>query len=181
MNKFDVLFEQELERFQQGGVIIGDRVRFKKNCLKLDYIKNRAQSFHDIIRSCMDPKFDLNLRVGAVKSIYPTSATNFQAGQNAPDGVFLDIYIEYAPGLYRNPMTVPIEAIEVISDGVNRGPVPKSLRRPNKIHNPEPIKPVQQDIDSNLNLTAVDTTLPGANKWDDTKPGGGNFKVKVKN
>jgi hypothetical protein len=128
----------------------------------------------------MDSNFDLNLRVGAVKSIYPTSATNFQAGITAPDGVFLDIYIEYAPGLYRNPMTVPIEAVEVISDGNDRGPVPKSLRRPNKIHKPEKIETKQEDSDNELNLTASDTTLPGANKWDDTKPGGGNFKVKIK-
>ena len=77
-------------------------------------------------------------------------------------------------------MTIPIEAIEVITDGNNRGPIPNSLRRPNKIHNPEPIKTEQEDSDNELNLTSVDTKLPGANKWDDTQPGGGNFKVKLK-
>ena len=180
MNNFDVLLEQELERFQQGGIIVGDRVRFRKNCLKHEFFKKRAQSFHDLVNSCMDAKFDLNLRVGAVKSIYPTTTQNYRGGSESPDFIYLDIYIEYAPGLYRNPMTVPIDVIEVIDDGMNRGPVPNSLRRKNRIHKPEPIKAEQEDSDNQINLTSIDTKLPGANQWDDTKPGGGNFKVKVK-
>ena len=168
MSNFDVLFEKELERFQQGGIIVGDRIRFKQDALKLDYIAKRAKSYQDIVKSCMDPSFDLNLRVGAVKSIYPSSAYNFQAGHSAPDGVFLDIYIEYAPGLYRNPITVPIEAVDVMDDGNERGPIPDSLRRKNNIHGPE-------EVDTSYDLASKNTNLPGANKWDDTKPGGGNF------
>ena len=104
MKNFDTLFEKELERFQLGGIIVGDRIRFTKDCLKLDYIKSRAASYQDIIRACSEPTFDLNLRVGAVKSVYPTTSHNYTGGvTDAPDGIFLDIYIEYAPGLYRNP------------------------------------------------------------------------------
>jgi hypothetical protein len=178
MSNFDTLFEKELERFQQGGIIVGDRVRFKKDALKLDYIASRARSYQEIIKACMEPSFDLNLRVGAVKSIYPTSATNFQAGNAAPDGVFLDIYIEYAPGLFRNPMTVPFEAVDVIDDGNERGPIPDSFRRKNKIHGPEEVKAETDNTESNINLTNKNVQLPGANKWDDTQPGGGNFKPK---
>ena len=176
MNEFNLLYEKELERFQQGGIIVGDRIRFKKDCLKHDYIASRAQSYQDIIKACSDPTFDLNLRVGAVKSIYPTTTQNYQGGSEAPDGVFLDIYIEYAPGLYRNPMTVPISVIEVIDDGNNRGPVPASLRGKNRIHGPEPIKTAQtNELKSQINLQNKNVVLPGSNKWDDTKPGGGNF------
>ena len=172
MSDFDVLYEKELERFQQGGIIVGDRIKFKPNALKLDYIAKRAQSFKDMIATCMADGFDLPLKVGAVKSVYPSSATNFQTGNNAPDGVFLDIYIEYAPGFFRNPMTVPIDAVEVISDGNNRSPIPDSLRRNNNIHGPEEVK-------SDTTLSTQNVKLPGANKWDDTKPGGGNFKPKI--
>ena len=172
MSDFDVLYEKELERFQQGGIIVGDRIKFKPNALKLDYIAKRAQSFKDMIATCMADGFDLPLKVGAVKSVYPSSATNFQTGNNAPDGVFLDIYIEYAPGFFRNPMTVPIDAVEVISDGNNRSPIPDSLRRNNNIHGPEEVK-------SDTTLPTQNVKLPGANKWDDTKPGGGNFKPKI--
>jgi hypothetical protein len=175
MKRFNVLLEKELERFQMGGVIVGDRVRFRKKCLELDYIKNRAKSYQDLIQACSDPAFDLNLRVGAVKSIYPTTSQNYTGGTtDAPDGIFLDIYIEYAPGLYRNPMTVPIEAIEVIDDGNNRGPVPDSLKRKNNIHGPQEIKAKQPSSD-NINLPTNNTKLPNSNKWDDSKPGGGNF------
>jgi hypothetical protein len=175
MKNFDTLFEKELERFQMGGIIIGDRVRFKKNCLELDYIKNRAKSFHDIIKACSDETFDLNLRVGAVKSIYPTTSQNYTGGvTDAPDGIFLDVYIEYAPGLYRNPITIPIEAVEVYDDGNNRGPIPDSLKRKNNVHGPEEVKAKQPSFD-NINLPSKNTVLANSNKWDDGKPGGGNF------
>lgn len=174
MSKFDTLLEAELSRFQSSGFLVGDRVRFKKDALKSEYILNRAKSFQDIVKACMDPGFDLNLRIGALKSIYPSSATNFQAGHVAPDGTFADIYIEYAPGLFRNPMTLPIQVLEIIEDE-GRGPIPDSLRRKNNIHGPEEQK-ADSDIKAEVNLTTQNVKLPGANKWDDTKPGGGNFK-----
>lgn len=178
MSSFERLFESEMEKFQQGGFEIGQRIRFKKDALKNKYISSRAQSYIDIITGCMEPSFDLNLRIGAIKSIFPTTAQTYGAGiSNPPDAVFFDIYIEYAPGLYRNPMTVPAEVIEPIDDGNNRGPVPDSLRRKNKIHKPEKIES-KSDLESDINLTNKNVTLPGANKWDDTEPGGGNFKVK---
>lgn len=177
MSQFDILLEKELERFQMGGFLVGDRVRFKKDALKIDYIAKRPQSFKDIISSCMEPTFDLNLRIGAIKSIYPTSATNFQAGNSAPDGVFVDIFIEYAPGLYRNPMTVPAEAIEIMDDGLERGPIPDSFKRPNNVSGPKEQKTQSDDVKAEVNLTNQNTQMPGANKWDDSKPGGGNFKT----
>lgn len=176
MKAFNELYENKLERYQQGGVIVGDRVTFKKDCLSLDYIKNRAKSYQDLIISCM--KSDLNLRVGAVKSIYPTTTQNYQGGSEAPDGVFLDIYVEYNPGFFANPMTVPIEAVVVMDDGNNRGPIPDSLKRKSKIHGPEKIK-AEQPKDNGpkveLNLQNKNQVIPNSNKWDDTKPGAGNF------
>jgi hypothetical protein len=178
MSKFEQLCESEMERFQQGGFMIGDRIRFKKDALKHAYISSRAQSFIDIVKACMDPTFDLNLRIGAIKSVYPATTQNYGAGVSTPpDMVFFDVYIEYAPGLYRNPMTIPLEVIEVIDDGNNRGPVPDSVRRKNKIHGPEKVK-ANSSIKAEINLTNQNVKLPGSNKWDDTQPGGGNFKPK---
>ena len=176
MSEFDALYEHKLERYQQGGIIVGDRVRFKKDCLNLDYIKSRAQSYREIIQACMEPTFDLNLRVGAVKSIYPTTTQNYTAGTEAPDGIFLDIYIEYAPGLYRNPMTVPIAAVEVIDDGNNRGPIPDSLKRKNRVHGPEEVDAQQtSNLKTDVNLSNKNVVLPNSNKWNDNKPGAGNI------
>ena len=177
MSKFETLYEAESGRFQQGGYFVGDRICFKKDALQHEYIKSRAQSFHDIIKACMEPSFDLTLRIGAIKSIYPTTTQNYGNGTQSPDGIFFDIYIEYAPGLYRNPMTVPISVIELVDDGNNRGPVPDSLRRKNNVHGPKETE-AESDIKADVNLTNKNAQLPGANKWDDAQPGGGNFKPK---
>ena len=172
--KFDVLFENMLERFQQGGFLIGDRVRFKKDALKMDFFKNKGTNFLDIVKACMDPNFDLNLRVSAVKSVYPTTTQNYRGGTESPDKIFVDVIIEYAPGLYRNPMTVPIETLELQDDGINRGPIPDSIKRKSKIN----IKPekteAEQSADFDINLQNKNVKLPGGTKWDDSKPGAGN-------
>ena len=177
MSKFEKLYEAELERFQQGGYLVGDRIRFKKDALRHEYVSKRAQSFQDLIKSCMEPSFDLTLRIGAIKSIYPTTTQNYSNGTQSPDGTFFDIYIEYAPGLYKNPMTVPIDIVELMDDGNSRGPIPDSVRRKNNIHGPEETS-ADSDIKAEINLTNKNASLPGANKWDDTQPGGGNFKPK---
>ena len=177
MSNFDTLLEAELERFQQGGFLVGDRVKFKPDCLKHPYISSRGNSFKEIVASCMQPTFDLILRIGSIKTVYPSVTPVAGLGTQSPEGVFFDVYIEYAPGLYRNPMTVPLEVLEPIDDGINRGPVPDSLRRPNNIHGPKEVD-ATTDAKHDINLTTKNTTLPGSNKWDDTQPGGGNFKPK---
>lgn len=179
-SNFEQIFEAEMERFQCGGFLVGDRIRFKKDAMKHDFVTKRAASYQDLIRSCCDPSFDRVLRIGAIKSIYPSStANNYANGTQSPDGIYFDIYIEYAPGLYRNPMTVPMEVVELMDDGNNTGPVVDSVRRKNNIHGPEETK-AKSDIDASVNLTTQNVKLPGANKWDDTQPGGGNYKPKLR-
>lgn len=176
--KFAVLYENLLERYQQGGFIIGDRVKFKKDALNLDYFKNKGQSLIDIIRTTMAPGFDLNLRVGAIKSIRPTTTQNYRGGSESPDDQYADIYIEYAPGLYRNPMTVPIGALELQDDGINTGPVPDSVKRKSKIQiKPEEVKS-EQDANFDINLQNKNVQIPGGTKWNDKKPGAGNSPKK---
>jgi hypothetical protein len=172
--KFDVLYENLLERFQQGGFLIGDRVRFKKDALNSEFMKGKGQNFIDVVKSCMDPSFDLNLRVSAIKSVYPTTTQNYRGGTESPDKIYADVIVEYAPGLYRTPMTVPIELLELQDDGINTGPVPDSVRRKSKIN----IKPekteAEQSADFDINLQNKNVQLPGGTKWDDKKPGAGN-------
>ena len=176
--KFDVLFENLLERYQQGGFLIGDRVRFKKDALKMDFFKDKGQNFLEVVKACMDPKFDLNLRVSAIKSIYPTTSQNYRGGTESPDKIYADVIIEYAPGLYRNPMTVPIEVLELQDDGINRGPIPDSVKRKSKINiKPEKTK-AEQSADFDINLQNKNVQLPGGTKWNDSKPGAGNMPKK---
>ena len=176
-NKFNLLFEREISRFESGGFLVGDRVRIKKEALKHEYVLNRAQSFQDFIKSLLEPTFDLNIRIGAIKSIYPTTSTNY-SGSVGSDQLFIDIYVEHAPGLYTNPTTLPISLVIHLEDFNSRGPIPDSLRRKSKIHGPEEIKTTPDDLKAEINLTNKNVVLPNSNKWDDTKPGGGNFITK---
>jgi hypothetical protein len=172
--KFDVLFENLLERYQQGGFIIGDRVRFKKDALNSDFMKSKGQNFIDVVKSCMDPKFDLNLRISAIKSVYPTTTQNYRGGTESPDKIYADIIVEYAPGLYRTPMTVPIELLELQDDGINTGPVPDSVKRKSKITiKPEAVK-AEQEAKFDINLQNKNVQIPGGAKWSDKEPGAGN-------
>jgi hypothetical protein len=162
---FDTLFESTIGRFQQGGYLIGDRVRFRKDCLKMEFFKVRARSFIEVIESCMDPNFDLNLRISAIKSTRATTSQNYQgASTDSPDDLYADVIIEYAPGLYRNPMTVPIGALELMEDGINRGPVPNSIKYSDKTQ----IKPKGVKTEA----------IPGGKKWNDKEPGAGNKPKK---
>ena len=176
--KFTVLYENMLERYQQGGFILGDRVKFKKDCLNMDFFKTKGQSFIDIVKSCMAPGFDLNLRIGAIKSTRPTTTQNYRGGSESPDDQYADVYIEYAPGLYRNPMTVPIGALELQDDGINTGPVPDSVKRKSKINiKPEDVK-AEQTADFDINLQNKNVQIPGGTKWNDKEPGAGNKPKK---
>lgn len=176
--KFDVLFENLLERYQQGGFLIGDRVRFKKDALRSEFMKNKGQNFIDIVKSCMDPGFDLNLRISAIKSVYPTTTQNYRGGTESPDKIYADVIVEYAPGLYRTPMTVPIELLELQDDGINTGPVPDSVKRKSKINiKPEAVK-AEQEAKHDINLQNKNVQLPGGTKWNDKEPGAGNSPKK---
>lgn len=176
--KFDVLFENMLERFQQGGYLIGDRVRFKKDVLKMDFFKSKGSNFLDVVKACMDPGFDLNLRISAIKSTRPTTTQNYRGGTESPDDIYADVIIEYAPGLYRNPMTVPIGALELQDDGINRGPIPDSIKRKSKIQIKPEDQKAEQDADFDINLGNKNVQLPGGTKWNDSKPGAGNMPKK---
>jgi len=176
--KFNVLFENLLERYQQGGFLIGDRVRFKKDALQLDFFKNKGQNFLDIVKSCMDPNFDLNLRISAIKSTRPTTTQNYRGGSESPDNIYADVIIEYAPGLYRNPMTVPIEALELQEDGINTGPVPDSVKRKSKVEIKPKAVEAEQEAKFDINLQNKNVQIPGGTKWNDKEPGAGNKPKK---
>jgi hypothetical protein len=176
--KFDVLYENLLERFQQGGFLIGDRVRFKKDVLTMEFFKSKGQNFLDVVKSCMAPGFDLNLRVSAIKSIYPTTTQNYRGGTESPDAIYADVIVEYAPGLYRTPMTVPIGALELQDDGINTGPVPDSLKRKSQIEiKPKGVK-AEQEAKGDINLGNKNVQIPGGKKWNDREPGAGNKPSK---
>lgn len=176
--KFDVLYENALGRYQQGGYRNGDRVTFHPDALKHDFFKGKAQGFIDLVASCMEKAFDKIIRVSALKSIYPSQQMNYSGGTESPDAIYADVVIEGNPGFYTSPMTVPVDILVLHDDNGGRGPVPDSLKRHGKLNDPEEYETTRTDgkKDNNINYAEGNTKIAGGNKWDDKKPGGGNFK-----
>lgn len=158
------LLEQSIERFQQGGFVNGDYVNIKKNITNTPYYKDLPQQTQDYIKNCIDT--DLRLRVSAIKSIRP-AIQPVDGGMNAANGFTVDIVIEYAPGLYKNPLTLPVEFVELISsgpDGFGTLETPDSLVYKNNVHGPE-------ESEKHM-LPKANTKLPYSNKHPDDAPGG---------
>jgi hypothetical protein len=165
-----MLSEHVLERDQQGGFQLGDRVIFKKDWQKNNYFDGKGASFLETIKSCSAPDFDIPLRISSFTTLKPTSLQDVGYGKVGTAGILVDIVIEYAPGLFRNPMTVPIEVLERQDDGINLGPRVDSWRRKSSVHKPEEIK-TQSTAKFDVNLINKNTVLPTATKsQDDTKP-----------
>lgn len=157
-SKFAILCEDVLNRYQTGGLLSGDFVKFRKGALNNPAFKDLDSTFKEMIKEMMES--DLNLKVGAVKTSRPVSQYNMN---NTIYGYSVDIVQEYAPGLYKNPMTVPMEVLERVDTGANLAPIPDSLRRKDRENfTPEPAPVRKQDgpggapgktVDKTRNLT----------------------------
>jgi len=161
-DNFIKLCEDTIYRFQSGGLMPGDIVKFRKNALKHQSISEMSQQYLDMIKNAMDT--DLNLRVGSVKSMRPNTTGNYGGGSAAGQGTdaaadfYVDIVVEYAPGLWRDPITVPIEVLERIDTGINMAPVPDSLKKQTPETKPQQIitnDPDRTNPKSNTTLPSV--------------------------
>lgn len=167
-SKFNNLLEHSLNRYQLGGFLVGDVVIIKPSALKHKDIVNRGQTFKDILEAKIKNK-DL-LRVAAVKSIRPDIAG--QPHNSGAADFYVDVFEEYAPGLFHNVMTLPADVLEVKDYGINLPP-PAGLRRKNKVHG-------LKDIDNtdthgtypkDHSVPKSNTKLPNGNAWPN-EPGG---------
>lgn len=145
--KYETIIETTITRYQQGGILSGDLVRFRKDAMKNDKVKDMMENYKAMIQDAMST--DLNLRVSAIKSIRPTTAGDVSGGANsgtrAPTDYWVDLVIEYAPGLWRDPITVPIEVLEIVDTDGNLAPVPDSVKRKNKVEMPKEVESPDAD------------------------------------
>lgn len=117
MSKFDTLFEQQIGRFVKSGPIAGDYVKIKPNVEASDWYKSldeARQNYIQEIKTLAEQGKPLMLST-IKKAIYETGSTDTQEQ-------FADIAVEYAPGLYQNNLTIPLELLEfAISSADARG------------------------------------------------------------
>ena len=152
-SKFEKLAESTMVRFQQGGILVGDIVRFKKDAVNNPKLKNITNQMAETIKQLAET--DLNLRVSAIKSIRPsTGAVNDGLGNSstsAPTDFWIDVVVEHNPGSYSNPVTVPIEVVEPVDTHGNLAPIPDSLKRPNNVN----IKPQEVEVELTVKNTKI--------------------------
>jgi hypothetical protein len=179
--KFDVLVEEVTSRYQQGGLLMGDFVIIRKDALKNAKLQGRPSNFIDMVKSAIETK--LPLRVSAIKSERPESSNDLVGGvNNAPTGYWVDVCVEYAPGLWRDPMTLPLEILDIANpEGGNLPAWPDSVKRKDdSIIEPEKVKidskaeNVKQTQGDDRNLTKVQVKIPSGTVKD------GRDQTKVK-
>ena len=160
--KYDILIENHITRYQTGGLMSGDIVKIRKDALKNEKVQKMMNNYKEMVKFSMET--DLNLRVSAIKSIWPNSTRDYSGGQGyATDAAgadyWVDVVLEYAPGLYKDPMSVPMEILEIVDTGINLAPIPDSLKRPSITHLPKDIEAMDKD----RKLPTKNTTMANSN------------------
>lgn len=175
-SKYIELLENTLTRFQRGGYLVGDYIKFADKYKSAESYKELTPqvkaALEDVITLCKD----MNLRVVNVKNKYPSAAPGNENNTNGQ--VFIDVGLDYGGGRFYNVVTVPADLLEVIDYGINLAPLPKALTRDNIITlKPEPVtldknsdtyKQTRQtaqggkkDEDSEVTLADKNTKIPG--------------------
>jgi len=164
MSKFIKLYESAIQRFTRGGFLIGDLVKIKESALSDEFFKKQGTNYIEKIKEFVNS--GLNIRVSAVKPVYPNSYSPGNI-QNEAESFLIDIVLERAPGLYYDFVTVPAGVLEHIDTGVNLAPVPDSLKRDNnEIIDPEP---VSSATNSNTYMSPSRTLTSDRGDGKDTK------------
>jgi len=139
--KFVKLYETTLSRYNRGGFLTSDRVKFIDNVLRNDFFKNQPDSVRDAVKGLIDS--GLNLRVKNVKSYFPTA---MGAGNTDYNGYSYTVEIvpEIAPGRFdvNKTVVVPASLLTHQNDGVNLPPVPDQFKYNNNVK----IKPEEPEI-----------------------------------
>ena len=168
MNKFKgkclTLLENTLNRYQQGGFLAGDYVKIKKNALKSEMVDKMSDAMKNMIKVAM--KENTHLRVSYIKSTAAEAMNGPINAANIPGCLWADIVFEYAPGMWKDPMTVPVEILEKIEmDGDMTGyaPYKQNIKRPNnEIRTPVEVKNTNnadKEVSITHNLTVKNTKL----------------------
>ena len=198
MKKFLTLLEGVFQRYQGGSFLSGDVVKFREGALTDEWCKAQPSNVMEKLKRFVES--DLNLRVSSVQALRPAVQGSVQQDNQQCD-FYCDIVQETAPNRWHEFITVPAYLLEINNpDGPNLPPVPDSQRYDDKTHiKPEVVetsaelsgdttKPSSQTRNTdkgNNNMSPSDWKLPQENapgkgiKWDDTQPGGGNYKTSI--
>ena len=115
MSKFNTLFEAHISQFTRTEPIAGDYVKFASNLKSSDWYKELSESrraYVDEIATLAEQGKPLMLST-VKRAIYENPAKTIPGKDAGFDAQFADIVVEYAPGLYQQNLSLPIQLIEL--------------------------------------------------------------------
>ena len=135
-NKYSKIYESNFQRFQGGGILAGDVVKLVDDIMSSGWAKRQAPNVLEVIKGMQDT--DGNIRVSHVHALRPAVGGAVQQDQQV-DNFYCDVVTEIGPGVWQNPITLPIELLQVIDTEGNLPPIPDSSRKEDPTHiKPEP-------------------------------------------
>jgi hypothetical protein len=121
-SKFNSLFEGTYNRYTQGnGFLVGDVVKVKSGYENMESFKKLGENVKQRVKDAIET--GNNLRVGRLHNYSAGSRYSAEGASQAPADL-ADCYVEYAPGMVANLMTLPVECLEEVDTGMNLAPVP---------------------------------------------------------
>lgn len=140
------------QRFEQGGFVEGDFVKFRPNVLQHEKIKSRPKSYRDMIVELGNS--NLNLRISAIK---PVRSVSGQVGGAGVDEFLADVGAEAAAGVTLRVITVPLDVLELVDEHDQWPKVPDGWKYDKKEDNgkvgPQPDLTMAQDSHRQLKHT----------------------------
>jgi hypothetical protein len=130
-DKFTKIFESNFQRFQGGGILPGDVVKLIDSISSLEWLKGQPDNVKDKIDELRGS--DQNIRVISVRGKIPASSGDIQQDNQAED-FYCDVAAEMAPGLFHDPITIPLQALEIVDTQGNLPPIPDSQRYDDNTH-----------------------------------------------
>ena len=160
MSKFDTIFEAQIGRFVKSGPIAGDYVKFVSNLKSSNWytsLDEARKTYVDEIVTVVEQGKPLMLST-LKKGVYETETTD-------SNEQLADIAVEYAPGLYQNNLTIPLELLEfAISSADARGTQkdPTNDQENNTTLKPEEVNESEPDIGQQTKIPGGDYKLTTA-------------------
>lgn len=129
-NNFIQLVESTINRFTNGGLLVGDLVKIKPKAFNHpDFESNEEVKFK--LKEFLNS--DLNLRILNIKNNYSSAMAGNNEDKINPRMMLVDIAQEIAPGRYYGQVTVPMDILQRLDNGINLPPIPDSVKYKGKI------------------------------------------------
>jgi len=182
--KYEQIHEDTLYRFQQGGFLAGDYVAIKKDALQSEMVDKLTNTTKEMLKALI--KQQIPLRISYIKSATSEAMSGPVGAANVPGCLWADVVIEYAPGMWKNPMTLPLAVLEKLTpenEAEGYRPYSKELKRKNRNDSSEASPDKFRDEqtkgkDKERQLTTKNTKLAHTK---DPRDGREGLKVKESN